>query len=61
MMVDEELQTDINLCLQELGKDITASKLVELLASPDIMQKHGITRKISIRTTEWYLHTFGYR
>ncbi|KAJ7753134.1 hypothetical protein DFH07DRAFT_710355, partial [Mycena maculata] len=61
MLVDEELQNDINLYLQELGKDITAEKVVAFLARPDVMQKHGITRKISIRTAERYLKELGYR
>ncbi|KAJ7132033.1 hypothetical protein C8R44DRAFT_612585, partial [Mycena epipterygia] len=61
MLVDEDLNAGINLHLQELGKDITAQKLVEYLARPDIMQKHGITRRISIRTAERYLKELGFR
>ncbi|KAJ6464252.1 hypothetical protein C8R47DRAFT_933222, partial [Mycena vitilis] len=61
MLVDEELQGEINLYLQELGKEITAEKLVEFLARPEVMQKHGITRRISVRTAERYLQELGYR
>ncbi|KAJ7135031.1 hypothetical protein C8R43DRAFT_894625 [Mycena crocata] len=61
MLVDEELQTDINLHLQELGTEITAAKLVEFLAQPEMVQKHGITRKISLATATRYLQTLGYR
>ncbi|KAJ7460412.1 hypothetical protein B0H11DRAFT_1634522, partial [Mycena galericulata] len=55
MLVDEELKSEINLYLQELGKEITAQKLVEFLARPDIMQRHGITHKISLSTATKYL------
>ncbi|KAJ6521374.1 hypothetical protein DFH09DRAFT_1097822 [Mycena vulgaris] len=37
MLVDEPLQADINLYLQELGKDITAEKLVEYLGRPETL------------------------
>ncbi|KAJ7435717.1 hypothetical protein B0H11DRAFT_1674264, partial [Mycena galericulata] len=61
MLVDEELNSDITLYLQELGKDITAHKLTEFLARPDVMQKHGISKKISVRTAERCLQELGYR
>ncbi|KAJ6448581.1 hypothetical protein C8R45DRAFT_1115184 [Mycena sanguinolenta] len=61
MLVDEDLKSDINLYLQELGKDITAEKLVLFLAREDIVTKHGITSKISLRTAQRYLKTLGYR
>ncbi|KAJ7107052.1 hypothetical protein C8R44DRAFT_637891, partial [Mycena epipterygia] len=61
MLVDEDLKTDINLFLQELGKEITAEKLVEYLARPEVMEKHGITRKIGLRTAQRYLKELGYR
>ncbi|KAJ7460461.1 hypothetical protein B0H11DRAFT_1923861 [Mycena galericulata] len=35
ILVNKELQTGINLYLQELGKEITAKKLVEFFARPD--------------------------
>ncbi|KAJ7163446.1 hypothetical protein C8R43DRAFT_1086346 [Mycena crocata] len=61
MLVDEDLKTDINLFLQELGKDITAEKLVEYLRRGDVMAKHDISRKISLRTAQRYLKELGYR
>ncbi|KAJ7744451.1 hypothetical protein DFH07DRAFT_698743, partial [Mycena maculata] len=61
MLVDENLQEDINLYLQELGKEITAEKLVEYLRRPDVMTKHGISRKISLKTAQRYLKELGYR
>ena len=47
MLVNEDLASDINLHLQELGKDITAVKIVKFLACPNVKLKHGITKKIS--------------
>jgi hypothetical protein len=61
MLVDEDLKADINTYLQEVGKEITAEKLVEYLWREDVIQKHGITRKISIRTARRYLQELGYR
>jgi hypothetical protein len=61
MLVDENLSADINLHLQELGKDITALKVVEYLARQEVKEKHGITKSISERTARRYLHALGYR
>ncbi|EDR09574.1 uncharacterized protein LACBIDRAFT_326022 [Laccaria bicolor S238N-H82] len=61
MLADEDLPSDINLHLQELGKDITAGKIVEFLAHPEVKLKHGITKKISLRTAERYLKLLGFR
>ncbi|PBK94278.1 hypothetical protein ARMGADRAFT_1045736 [Armillaria gallica] len=60
LLVNEDLTQDINLHLQELGKDITAEKVVNLLASLEIRAKHGITRTISVRTARCYLRALGY-
>ncbi|KAJ7605574.1 hypothetical protein FB45DRAFT_766748, partial [Roridomyces roridus] len=61
MLADEELATEIREYLQELGKFITAEKLVEFLGRQDIMDKHGIDKKISVRTARNYLNELGYR
>ncbi|KAF7329468.1 hypothetical protein MKEN_00209100 [Mycena kentingensis (nom. inval.)] len=61
MLVDEELMAAINLFLQELGKNITAYKLRDFLQRPEVMERHGITRKVSLSTAERYLKTLGYR
>jgi hypothetical protein len=58
--MDEDLLMDINLYLQELGKEISAQKVVEFLAHPDIKEKHGITKNISQSTARHYLKTLGY-
>jgi hypothetical protein len=61
MLADEDLAADINLYLQEIGKDITAEKLVLYLGRPDMMEKHGITKSITVRMARWYLNLLGYR
>ncbi|KAJ7233607.1 hypothetical protein B0H12DRAFT_1028362, partial [Mycena haematopus] len=61
LLVNEGLCTDIKLHLQEIGNHITAEKVVEFLALPEIMEKHGITRTISIRTARRYLRALGYQ
>ncbi|KAJ7633972.1 hypothetical protein B0H17DRAFT_1149833 [Mycena rosella] len=50
LLADEDIATDINLYLQEIGNDITAEKVSKYLARPEVMEKHGITKTISIRT-----------
>ncbi|KAJ7016567.1 hypothetical protein C8F04DRAFT_1234918 [Mycena alexandri] len=54
MLADEDLAADINLYLQEIGNDITAEKLVQYLARPEVMEKHGITKTISVRTARLF-------
>jgi hypothetical protein len=61
MLVDEDLCNDINLYLQEIGKEISAKKLMEFLAREDIRSKHGIEKEISECTARRYLNTLGYR
>ncbi|KAF8060127.1 hypothetical protein FPV67DRAFT_1673914 [Lyophyllum atratum] len=61
MLVDEDLMNDVNLHLQELGKGITAQKLVSYLTREDVREKHGITCTISERTARRYLKLLGYR
>ena len=47
MLVNKDLANDLNLYLQEIGKDVTAKKLAEYLVHPEVKEKHGITRTIS--------------
>ncbi|KAJ3804792.1 hypothetical protein F5876DRAFT_24409, partial [Lentinula aff. lateritia] len=52
---------EISLYLQELGNKITAEKLVNYLARPDVMERHSIDKRISVRTARRYLNTLNYR
>jgi hypothetical protein len=61
MLVDEDLVSNINLYLQELGKEISAKRIVQFLACPDIKEKHGITKNISEQTACRYLKILDYR
>lgn len=61
MLADEDLANDVRNHLQELGKFITADKLVEYLSREDVMDKHGLDKKISVRTARRYLDELGYR
>ncbi|KAG6871911.1 hypothetical protein C0995_014962 [Termitomyces sp. Mi166 len=60
MLVDEDIVNNINLYLQELGNNITAQKLVDYLAWPEVKEKHGISKPISLRTAQRYLHLLSY-
>ncbi|KAF8899843.1 hypothetical protein CPB85DRAFT_1168169, partial [Mucidula mucida] len=56
-----DLAQDINLHLQELGKDITALKVVEYLGRSEVKDKYGITKTITICTAQRYLKSLGYQ
>ncbi|KAF9072510.1 hypothetical protein BDP27DRAFT_1492989, partial [Rhodocollybia butyracea] len=61
MLADEDLVNEINLYLQELGNKITAEKLIQYLARPDVIERHSIDKMISVRTARRYLNTLNYR
>jgi hypothetical protein len=61
MIEDDGIAQDLAIHLQSLGKDITARKVVEFLSRNDVMEKHGITKKITVRTARRYLRAMGYR
>jgi hypothetical protein len=61
MLADEDLANDVREHLQELGKFITANKLVDYLSREDVMNKHGLDKKITVRTARRYLNDLGYR
>ncbi len=61
ILVDEDLTNDLSLYLMEIGKEISAKKLMNYINSDAIRSKHGIERPISERTARRYLNTLGYR
>ncbi|KAJ6565098.1 hypothetical protein B0H10DRAFT_1965832 [Mycena sp. CBHHK59/15] len=61
MLADEDLANDVREHLQEIGKFITTDKLVDYLSREDVMDKHGLDRKISVCTARRYLHELGHR
>ena len=52
ILADEDLAFNISLYLQELGKDITAGKIVEFLVCPKIKFKHGIMKIFFVHCQE---------
>jgi hypothetical protein len=61
LLIDEDLTNDISLYLMEIGKEISASKLMAFVNREDIQLKHGIEKAISERTARRYLNRLGYR
>lgn len=61
MLMDEALCADINIYLLEQGDHITAENLVQFLTRPDIKEKHGISKTITVRTAQRYLQALGFR
>jgi deoxyribodipyrimidine photolyase len=60
LLVDEDLTNDISLYLMEIGKEISASKLMAFINREDIQLKHGIEKTISECTARRYLNRLGY-
>jgi hypothetical protein len=50
LLVNEDISNELNLYLQEPGTHITAQKLIDFLAQPEIKEKYGISRDIHIST-----------
>ena len=61
LLMNEDLCQELGLFLRELGKDITALKVQVYLHDPNVMIKHGITKKVSLRTAQQYLHAMGFQ
>jgi hypothetical protein len=61
MLADEALALEIEIHLQELKDNITAKKLVEYLAHPNVMIRHGITKAISIWIACQHLKAVSYQ
>jgi len=60
MLVDKDLVNEISLYLQEIGKEISAKKLMEFISRPDIKEKYCLEKPISERTARRYLNNLGY-
>jgi len=61
MLVDEDLVNEISLYLQEIGREISAKKLMEFISRPGIKEKYCLEKPISERTARRYLNNLGYR
>jgi hypothetical protein len=60
-LIDEDLVYDLNLFLQEQGKDISTAKLLEYLRRPDVKERHGSERDLSLTTARRHLCVLGWR
>ncbi|KAJ6522828.1 hypothetical protein DFH09DRAFT_1096997 [Mycena vulgaris] len=60
MLANKDLANDVCEHLQELGKFITVEKLVDYLSQEDVMDKHGLDKKISIHAARRYLNGLSY-
>ncbi|KAH8807017.1 hypothetical protein DL96DRAFT_1473726, partial [Flagelloscypha sp. PMI_526] len=58
---DDALVSDIKIFLMSLGDKITAEKLCEFLCREDMMLRHHIEKKVSVRTCQRYLDGLSYR
>ena len=61
MLMDEGILNSVQIHLQALGTHIMAQKLADFLGQDDIMDKHGIDQKITIKTASWYLTALSYQ
>lgn len=61
LLVEEDLTNEISLYLMEIGKEISATKLMEFINNENIRLKYGIEKPISERTARRYLNRLGYR
>jgi hypothetical protein len=50
MLADKDLTNDLNLHLQEIGREISGKKVQEFLNREDIRSKHGINKPICEQT-----------
>ncbi|KAF8154655.1 hypothetical protein B0H34DRAFT_660613 [Crassisporium funariophilum] len=61
MLADENLCNKISIFLLSIGNKISAKKLMDFLAQPDVREKFGIEKPISYKTACQYLNSLGYQ
>ncbi|KAG1759608.1 hypothetical protein EDD22DRAFT_782371 [Suillus occidentalis] len=50
----------IHMHLQSIGKYVRAQDIVDYLAQPDIQQKHGLKKTISLATAQQWMHMMDF-
>ncbi|KIK72479.1 hypothetical protein PAXRUDRAFT_47826, partial [Paxillus rubicundulus Ve08.2h10] len=60
MINDEDLAVELNLHLQSIGKFIKAGNLIQYLAEPDVQQRFGLKKTISLATVKCWVHVLNY-
>lgn len=58
---DESFKLELLLHLQGIGKYVSAKDIVDYVAKPDVQESLGITKPITISTSQRWMHTLGYR
>ncbi|KIM53833.1 hypothetical protein SCLCIDRAFT_17815 [Scleroderma citrinum Foug A] len=58
---DEDLKSELVTHLQSLGKYVTATVIINYLAQPGVMQRHGLRKNISLATAEQWMAGCGFR
>ncbi|KIK72415.1 hypothetical protein PAXRUDRAFT_180721, partial [Paxillus rubicundulus Ve08.2h10] len=58
---DESLAADIKTHLQSIGKYVRAQDIVDYLHDPEVQQRHGFRKSISLATAQRWMQELGYR
>lgn len=58
---DEVFADELRLHLQSLGKYVRALDLVHYLSQPDVQERYGLKKTISLATAKRWMHKLGYR
>ncbi|KAF8595860.1 hypothetical protein BDV93DRAFT_427219, partial [Ceratobasidium sp. AG-I] len=58
---DEDVATEIRLHCMRIGKYVTAAHLVDFLNDPDVRERLGLQKSITVRTAERWMHRSGYK
>ncbi|KAI6010804.1 hypothetical protein F5J12DRAFT_781787 [Pisolithus orientalis] len=57
---DEDLKSELVTHLQSLGKNVTATAIIDYFAQPDVMQWHGLRKNISLATAKQWMAGCGF-
>ena len=61
LLIDEDLANEINIYLQSIGPEISGKKIMDFINDDlDLRSRHGIDKKISLKTAQRYLNALGY-
>jgi hypothetical protein len=58
---DEVLATDIKLHLQSIGKYVQAHDIVDYLKRPEVQERHGLKKTVSLATAQRWMFKLNYR
>jgi hypothetical protein len=61
MLDDEDLVSELNTHLMSKGKYVQAHDLVEYIGKPELLERLGRTKTITVRTAQRWMHELGWR